>query len=524
MLRDYQQNMVDQAREMLKTLDRIIVQAPTGSGKSIVISEIIKLSTLKKNICWVVVPRLELIRQQSEHLSKWRVKHGIISAQSKESRAYDVHVVSRDTILRRLDKIKNKPRLLIMDEAHLGIDAQKNIIEAVSLDNKVKVVSFTATPERLDGRGMNEIYQGIVCGASIPYLTACGFLSPIRYFAPPLSGDEALHWKNGEVDENDLESIFNKNSVYGNCIKYYKQYGNGRRALGFCRNVKASERTAHEFRAAGYNAQSIDGSMTVKKRKILIDALKDKKIDVLISCQIATYGLDIPAVDYIFMLRPTQSRALYFQMAGRGMRVSPGKENCILIDHVNNISRFQDPRYPGVPLFSVPDLTWDFEGKKKRAKRDEREPPEVRLCPYGAFEICVKKIRCPECGKYRPREEGGEVVIESIPLQERRAAGEAHVITQAERREVQDDVLKYTEIARSAADDGSYDRAVKALCDIAERLGHSPMWVYHIVNENKYVVNVRMLESIARAKDYKPGWVHFRRLEIKERMKEKAAI
>jgi superfamily II DNA or RNA helicase len=525
-LRDYQSALVEETREAVKKYHRVFVQSPTGSGKTVVMSAIIESAFQKNRRVWLIVPRHELLKQSSAHLSKWGVKHGFIDAAHKESRAYRVHIVSRDTLLRRLDKVKEWPDIMLVDEGHLAIDAQKKIIRAAGerADKEVYVIALSATPERMDGRGLNEIYEHLIMGPPLTYLTQAGYLSPIRYFAPPLEGAEALHWRHGEADEDELEALMKKHAVYGKAAEYYKNYGEGRRALVFCRNIKASAETASEFRAAGIRAESIDGGMGTGKRKTLVDGLVSGRLEVIMSAELFCDGIDIPTVEYIALMRPTQSKAVYFQQVGRGMRVSEGKRDCMVFDHVNNISRFQDSRYPGVPLFSVPDLSWDFDGWKKKGKREKQPPAEVRLCPFNSFEICVKTIRCPECERYVPAEKDGPQVIESIPLQERRAPGDPHIITAAEKREAQDDIIRYTEIARTAADDESYDRAVKALCDLAEKLGYSPMWVYHRINTNEYVVNVRTLSAICRAKGYKSGWVHFKREELKKQMKERAAV
>jgi superfamily II DNA or RNA helicase len=524
-LRDYQGSIVDEAREAVKTAHRVFVQAPTGSGKTVIMAAIVESAFQKERRVWIIVPRHELLKQSSAHLSKWGVKHGFIDAAHKESRAYRIHIVSKDTLLRRLDKIKEYPDIIIFDEGHLAIDAQKKIIEAAekrNIDKGVYAIAFSATPERMDGRGLNEIYERLIMGPPLTYLTQAGYLSPIRYFAPPLEGAEALHWKMGEVQEEELEALMKKHAVYGKAAEYYKNYGQGRRALVFCRNIKASEEIAAEFRSAGIRAESIDGSMGMGKRRLLVDGLVSGRLDVITSAELFCYGVDIPTVEYIALMRPTQSKAIYFQQVGRGMRVSEGKKDCLVFDHVNNISRFQDPRYPGVPLFSVPDLSWDFAGSKKKAKKGKEPPAEVRRCPFSAFEICEKSIRCPQCERYIPAADGETPVIESVPLQERRAPEGLHVITAAEKREAQDGVIKYTEIARLAADDESYDKAVAELVKIAERLGYSPMWVYHRITANEYVVDVRLLASIARAKGYKKGWTHFKREELKAQMKEAA--
>jgi superfamily II DNA or RNA helicase len=514
-LRDYQGAAINAAREALTACDRVCVQGPTGSGKSVVISAILKSAMDKGNTCWVVIPRKELIRQQSAHLSKWGVKHGFIDASHKESRAYKCFIVSRETVMRRLGKIKQPPALILFDEAHIALEAQKKIIRAMTeTAGKVKVLGFTATPETLV-HPMTLVYQTCVYGPPITYLTQAGYLSPVRYFAPPVEGLENLHWRMGEVKEDELEAIMKKHAVYGKAAEYYKRYGQGRRALVFCRDIRASAEIAAEFRAAGVRAESIDGGMGMGKRKFLVDGLVSGRLDVITSAELFCYGIDIPAVEYIALMRPTQSKAIYFQQVGRGMRVSEGKKDCLVFDHVDNISRFQDSRYPGVPLFSVPDLTWNFGGEKKKAKKEALPPPEVRRCPFNAFEICLLSIRCPQCEKYAPAGDEGVPVIESIPLRERRTLAEAHIITEAEKREAQDEVIRYTDIALTAADNDSYERAVAELVKIADRLGHSPLWVYHLVNKNEFVVNVRLINAIGKAKGYKPGWAYHVRDELK---------
>jgi hypothetical protein len=191
---------------------------------------------------------------------------------------------------------------------------------------------------------------------------------------------------------------------------------------------------------------------------------------------------------------------------------------------VDNIGRFQDPRYPGVPLFNVPDLSWDFEGKNRKAGKKAAPPAEVRRCPYNAYMICELSIRCPQCERYAPGDDGVPV-IESIPLQERRAEAVApHIITAAEKREAQDGVIRYTEIVRTAGDDDeAYDKAVAGLVKTAERLDYHFLKAYHWVNKNKTVIDIRLLHSIARAKGYKPGVVHYWQKQLRAQM-EGAAV
>jgi superfamily II DNA or RNA helicase len=121
-LRDYQVQCVDKTRVLLFRQGKrsVVLQSPTGSGKTCIVSKIISLIFQNKKRAWFVVPRKELVKQSSESLTKWHVPHGKIDASSKESRAYKVHVVSLQTLMRRLEKIKEFPSVIFIDECHLN--------------------------------------------------------------------------------------------------------------------------------------------------------------------------------------------------------------------------------------------------------------------------------------------------------------------------------------------------------------------------------------------------------------------
>ncbi|MDR1353531.1 MAG: DEAD/DEAH box helicase, partial [Treponema sp.] len=490
-LRDYQARLVDASREKLYTEKKksAVLQLPTGAGKTAVLSEIFAALYRNKKRGWFIVPRRELVRQASAHLAKWGVRHGIIDASHEESRAYLLHVVSKDTAVRRLGKIKNAPDLAVFDEAHVALDGQAKVMRAMEgLNPRVKFLGLTATPEREDGRGLSELYEDIIYGASIPYLTEAGFLAPLRYFAPPVEGIERVRFRGGEADEAELDAVMTERAVYGKAAEYYRNHGRKAdgsymRALGFCHGVKAAEKQAAEFRAAGHAAEAVSGYMPKARQRALIDGFNGGRVQVLVNADLLTYGFDSPGIEYGFSLRRTASRALYFQIVGRILRTTPGKGEALFFDHANAISLHQDPRYPGTPLFYIPDLEWNFAGKEKRKAAAKGKPP-LRMCPYNAFEICLKPCPCARCERYAPGE-NGEPIIESVPLAERQGPGEQYVITAAERRELQDDVIRYCEIARLAADDNSLDRAVKKLAGIAKRLGYAPMWVYRRANAQK---------------------------------------
>ena len=223
MLRDYQAADVEALSPLVQQHRTVFYQLPTGAGKTAIVSHITATAFSRSFRVWFVVPRNELMQQASEHFKRWKVPHGLIAAGREESRAFKVHVVSKDTLLRRLDRIKAWPYLLIFDEGHLYYDAQIAII--ARLPAETRVMGLSATPERLDGRGLSDIYSAIHYGPSIPWLTERGFLSPLRYFAPPIEGLDAIHRRGTEYDADELEQLLEKRKVYGDVIRYYQKYG-----------------------------------------------------------------------------------------------------------------------------------------------------------------------------------------------------------------------------------------------------------------------------------------------------------
>jgi superfamily II DNA or RNA helicase len=304
-------------------------------------------------------------------------------------------------------------------------------------------------------------------------------------------------------------------------VDYYEKLanlpdGSYRRGVGFCAGVKAAEKQAAEFRSRGFRAEHVDGSMADKKQRALIDGLAQGRLQVLCSADLLLYGWDSPRVSYGFLLRRTKSKALYFQIVGRILRIADGKPDAVFVDHTATVDLHTDPAYPGVPPFFLESVNWNFHGK---GKVKEKAAPliDVRFCPYDNFRYCDKKIRCPECEKYDPAE-GEEQIIESIPLQERIAAMAPHVITPAEKREYQDAVAAAVQAAREANGDEAYDKAVKALCDIAKTLGYKTLWVYWLVTENRYTVDDKAIHAIARVCGYKSGWCFFTKKEIRSQI------
>ena len=509
-LRPYQSDLITNVRDQISRHSSVMMQLPTAGGKTRIFSEMTRLATEKKNKVWIVVPRIELLRQASSQLSALGIHHGMISAKSRESRAFGVHVVSKDTLLRRIKagKIKHWPKLIIIDEAHLSIDQQLFIRE--NAPPETRMIGVTATPERLDGRGLNELYGAIVYGPTIKDLIELHFLSQIKYFAIPGWDGTALAGKDftgTDVKADVLDSILKARHIYGNAISHYRQHADGKACIVFCRSVKIAEETAKRFRDAGYRFESIDGNMTDKTREGLIDGIVEGRLQGLTSCDLITYGLDVPRVECIIMLRPTLSRTLFCQMIGRGLRPSPGKTHCVILDHVGNL------REHGHPLV---EYNWNFEGTEKRKRKKEDDPASLKLCEkcFMYFEGTI----CTNCGAVRGlKPQQGEMEVAGN-LVEVKHPVKMFDRPPEERQELQDKIGGLIEQARQNLSPGP----IGELLQIAADLGNKPMWVYWKLSKGMMAINVPLLSEIRRQKKFKPGWFYHQKMKIESRLERTA--
>jgi len=508
-LYDYQQNLYQRVREAFRGNRAVCMQLATGAGKTQIFTEMAKSAEKKRLIVWIVVPRNELLQQASDTLFGKGVPHGLIAAGTVESRAYNVHVVSKDTLIRRYDKIKRMPDFIIIDECHLALD---RYLEIAARYPDAKILGVTATPARLDGRGLAELYNILVEGPTLAELVERRELSGLRYFCPPIEGLGDLKRAGTEYNMNDLEALLTVRKIYGQAIDHYRRHADHKPCLVFCRSIKAADKTANEFRSAGYKFENIDGTMTYKKRKALIHGLKTGEIDGLTSCELITYGLDVPRVECIIMLRPTLSRTLNCQMIGRGMRKYPGKDELIVLDHVGNLQEHGHPLAP---------YEWQFDGVERR-KRAKADPSLIaRLCPQIDFLYCDKPS-CAGC----PHSDGGKDPRPPIVIDTELVEAEFPIKMKdrdpLEREMMESNIHAAISDFKAAEIIGGFNAgAVGELLEIAHMTGRKPLWVYMQLSHERVTVNVPLLHEISRQRGFKKGWTHFATKSIEKIMENR---
>lgn len=393
-LYDYQQKLVDKARQAyIDGYKAPCVVAPCGAGKSVIISEIARMTTLKGNRILFLVHRKELIDQIKETFKKNSVDLNL------------VHFGMVQTVARRLDKIK-KPSLIITDENHHGM--AKTYRKIYDHFHDVLRLGFTATPVRLGGEGLGDVNDILIEEVTAKWLIENNYLSPYKYYAPKLIDTEKLKLNRlKEFSSTSIDDAMDNKTIYGDAIKHYKQLADGEQAIAYCHSVDASKRVAEAFRQHGINAVHIDGKTPKVERDEIIQKFRDREIRILCNVDLIGEGFDVPDCSTVIMLRPTQSLSLYIQQAMRGMRYRPGKTS-IIIDHVDNVRRH------GLPDM---DREWSLEGVKK-TKKSEPEVP-IRECTNCFAVYPPTEDKCPMCGHEPEVKEQKEYEVdESAELEE----------------------------------------------------------------------------------------------------------
>lgn len=384
-LRTYQQDLIDKARrEMLSGKRRVLIQLPTGGGKTAIASYMIKSAHERGFVCWFVCNRQELVDQTARSLYKVGIPFSYIASGYPYDHRQNVFVCSIQTLSKRLKDNLKRPNMIYWDETR-GI-AAKSWSNVFWNYEDIFHVGLDATPCRLSGEALGEYYQTMIHGPSVRWLIDNGYLCDYKIFAPHLSGLESARTKMGDYVTADLESIMNQKKILGNCVKEYKRHAMGKRNLVFCVSIAHSQQLCAEFVAAGIKAESIDGKMNDEERRGVLKRFELGETLVVTSVDLVTAGFDLPAIECVTLERPTQSIALAKQMIGRGLRTHADKERLIILDHVNMWKSH------GLP---DDEYEWTLDGKKKPKKKSETS---VKQCDKCYFVYQPNLRACPDCG------------------------------------------------------------------------------------------------------------------------------
>lgn len=395
-LREDQADLVARTRAALKTHRRVLLQSPTGSGKTVMASYIAGQTAARGADTWFICHRVELLDGTSKTFAKFGIAHGFIAAGVPMNTRMPVQVCSIDTLKGRLGKLR-APRIAILDECHHGGAAGWSAVIKWLTDNGTLVIGLSATPWRLDGSGLDDQFDVLIPGPTPAWLMQQGYLSDYRIWVPNGGMDvTGVGKRMGDFIASEVEAKQDKPKLLGDIIAHWRKHAAGELSVGFAPSLKFSQYMAEQFNLAGIPSAHLDGNTDKAERRRVIQAYANREILVLWNKGLFAEGFDIAAVAQrdvtikaVIDAAPSASLSQVMQRWGRALR--PG-DTAKLLDHAGNSNRHG---------FPDDEREWTLEGraKGKKAANDNAPPPPVTC------EGCFQQIRrplppcCPGCGK-----------------------------------------------------------------------------------------------------------------------------
>ncbi len=475
-LRDYQLRAVSAV--LAARDERPILVSPTGSGKTCMA---VAIATQLGGRCLWLAHRRELIEQAAAHLRERGAMVGIIKAGFPTAALAPMQVASVQTLARR----ELPPAdLVIVDEAHHATaDGYRSILRA---SPSAMLLGLTATPFRLDGRGLGDLFGRIIIAATTRELCESGVLHAPRVWAsraPDLRGVRMI------AGDYGLGSLSERMApLTGDIVATWQRRAAGKRTVVFAVDVAHSQSIATEFQAAGLAAEHLDGKSA--DRAEILARLRSGETRVVSNCMVLTEGWDLPALECAVIARPTASLNLHLQMIGRIMRSCDGKSGATVLDHAGNHH---------VHGLVTRSLTYSLDGDTRVGSS---EPLGLRRCQACGLMYDLRGTECPECGWTPENRRHGEVTGR---------AGELSEYNDSD-HEYRAEIWRLLEAEREAAgyrDGWSWYR-------FAERFGAEPVLgsidgrvelidVENATGTEKQAVYAHLL-GVATAKGFKQGW------------------
>lgn len=359
MLRDYQIDICFRVSEAFEHHRSVMVQMPTGTGKTVVLAELVKRLKMKNEglKILIVAHRRELVEQIKATIKRMKM----------DSR--NITVESIQTISRRIDALDFIPSLVVIDEAHHALAKTYKMMWDAWPD--ARFLGLTATPCRLNGKGFTDLFDVLVQSWDIPTFIKEKWLSTYDFVSIKSDGVtqrllDSLQKRgaDGDYQNKEMDMLLNKRPSIERLYQSFEEYGKDRKGIVYAINISHAKKIMELYQDHGIKAVAIDSKTPAAERQADIEAFKNGDIQVLVNVDIFSEGFDCPDVEFVQLARPTLSLAKYLQMVGRGLRVAKGKKNCVIID---NVGLYR--------VFGLPSQVWNwnamFEGKLKVGKKKE---------------------------------------------------------------------------------------------------------------------------------------------------------
>lgn len=318
-LRPYQSAAIEATRERIRAgAKRCLIIIPTGGGKTVVASEIIRVAMAKGSRTLFLAHRRELILQTCDKLRRFGVPHGVIMAGMRPALQHQVQVASVQTLARRGGSLE-RVDLIFLDEAH-HVTTANQYSALLARWPGARAVGLTATPWRLDGHGLGDVFDAHVVATTPRQLRDEGFLVPVGGWEYEAIDTERARVQQGDYVAKDLEASATSRRVVGDIVSEWMLHAAGKRTVLFTVTVAQSQLMVQAFREAGVPAEHVDGTMPAAERDAILQRLRSGETLIVSNCNVLTEGFDCPELEVCVLARPTLSTSLYLQMVGRVLR------------------------------------------------------------------------------------------------------------------------------------------------------------------------------------------------------------
>ena len=371
-LYDYQQEMLenitkaltgrsqvtfyDQNGKKMKVGNSVMVQMPTGTGKTYVMAAVVKwfLEKYEKGEVWLIAHRKELVEQMQQTLDRFCLEYAEKEEELKEK--VRIRVLSIQWLSRHIGEMEAKgckPGFIVVDEAHHALaDSYQDVFDR---NRPALKMGMTATPCRMKKESFGGLFTRLLTSPSTADFILRGYLAPYSYvvigkFSPDQQIVDLLKGRgsDGDYAVKEMDEKLNIPQAIQRLYDSVRKYADGKKGIVYAIDIAHAKAIADCYNSLGINAVALDSKTPAKMRAQMVEAFKKGELDCLVNVNLFDEGFDCPDVEYIQMARPTLSLAKYLQMVGRGLRIN--KEDpekvCVIIDNVGNYRKFGYPDKP----------------------------------------------------------------------------------------------------------------------------------------------------------------------------------
>ena len=435
-LRPFQAAAIQSLRVGLKeSYSRQMLYSPTGSGKSVMATGLIKGARLKGKRVAFLVNRVQLVEQMSGVLRRYGVPHGVMQGDNSRRTYEHVLVCSIQTVAKRgLPDVD----FIVIDEAHAvaGSKDYRGIIETFA---GKPVIGLSASPfskglgKHYDALG-GPLFERMVIAASINELIDDGYLVDCDIYAPSepdMSGFKQVRNKFGEMDYSDMDvgEAADKPELIGDIVSHWFKLAKGTPTVVFASNIAHSKHIVEQFLAAGVTAEHIDCYDDTDARRETLKRFETGQTTIISNSALLAEGWDAPFCQTLILARPTKSLIRYLQMVGRVLRPHDGKERALVLDHSGTVKLL------GFPTDDLP-LELD-DGKPKKSAQSKKKEKLPSACPSCSYMKTSHK--CPSCG-FAPEKQNDVEMADGELVKQQRGTKKAKA-TQAEKQQFFSELL-----------------------------------------------------------------------------------